>query len=736
MPPRTSKLDLTRRQFLAAGASVAVLSHLPDLLAQSTTAVPEEIWARKTRRWAQLTLAEDDAANFDLDFWLDYFRKTQSDGICFSAGGCVAYYPTEVPFHHRSAWLGQRDIVGEVVEGCRRLGMSVLLRTDPHATYEDAAQAHPEWIACASDGKPRHHWASPEMWVTCALGPYNFEFMTAVHREVMQRYKPEGIFLNRWAGSGDCFCSQCRKNFKAVTGFDLPSTDNLQDPVYRAFFHWRQQRLYECIDLWTETLRAIRPDSSMIPNNASGALIAQDSIELSKRAPMLVADRQARHGTTPPWIVGKTAKEYRATLGSKPNVSLFGVGLEEPYRWKDSVQEPAEIRIWVLEEIAHGTRPWWSKFVATLNDRRWLPVVTDVYRWAAENQRYLDYDQPIARVAIVYSQTTAWFYGGKDAQAKVEDYALGWCGMLTESRIPFEMVHERMLTPENLDRFRTLILPNIACLSDRQAQQLRVFCQSGGSIIATHETGLFNEDGSPRADFVLADLFGAHFTGKREPHMQNSYLRLGLSRTPHSPILADFQDTERIINGTSRVVVEPTAHDFVEVPLTLIPSYPDLPMEKVYPRTKDTHESQLYLRQLPKGGRVVYFPFDIDRTFNETLTHDHLRLMRNTVEWSLHEIAPVECSGPGFVDMTAWRNTNAVVVHIVNLTNPMMMKGPFRDFFAIGAQTLTLRLPELKNAREAKLLTAKKTVPLRRIGDAVTLEIAGVLDHEVIAIDL
>jgi hypothetical protein len=730
------KIDLTRRKFIAAGAAVTILPRVSAVVAQEIIPTPNETWARKTKRWAQLTLAENDASNFDLDFWLDYLRQTKSDGICFSAGGCVAYYPTEVPFHHRSAWLGKRDIVGEVVEGCRRQGMSILLRTDPHATYDDAATAHPDWIACTADGKPRRHWASPEMWVTCALGPYNFEFMTAVHREIMLRYKPEGIFLNRWDGSGDCFCSHCRENFKRSTGLDIPATENPTDHAHQAFIRWRQERLYDCIDRWNATIRAIRSDSSMIPNNASGALIAQDAVELSRRAPMLVADRQARHGTVAPWIVGKTAKEYRATLGTKPNVSLFGVGLEEPYRWKDSVQENAEIRIWVLEEMAHGTRPWWSKFAATLHDRRWLPAVADIYNWAAANEHYLNHDKPIARVAIVYSQTTAWFYGGKDAQSNVEDYALGWCGMLTETRIPFEMVHERKLTQDDLSRFRTLILPNIACLSEKQAQQLRAFVRTGGSIIATYDTSLFREDGSQREDFALGDLFGARFTGKREPRMQNSYLQLALKDTPHSPILTGFADTERIINGVSRVVVEPTATDFAEIPITLIPTYPDLPMEKVYPRTSDTHNSQLYLRELHGGGRVAYFPFDIDRTFHETLTHDHLRLMRNVVEWSLHEAAPFECNGPGLVDATAWRDSNAVVVHLVNLTNPMTMKGPFRDFFPIGPQTITLRMPELKNAAAAKLLVANRTVQITRSGDALHIEVPGILDHEVVAIEL
>ena len=48
--------------------------------------------------------------------------------------------------------------------------MVVLARTDPHATYDDVNEAHPDWIAVDAAGRSRRHWASPEMWVTCALG--------------------------------------------------------------------------------------------------------------------------------------------------------------------------------------------------------------------------------------------------------------------------------------------------------------------------------------------------------------------------------------------------------------------------------------------------------------------------------------------------------------------------------------------------------------------------------------
>lgn len=244
-------VSLTRREFLqstaAAGTAAAFAPFSPkrfwDQADLPGGAEPVPDWASKPMRWMQLTLVEDDPGHFDPAFWLGYFRRTRSEGVCLSGGGCVAYYPTEIPLHHRSAWLGDRDVLGQLITGCRQIGLSVLVRTDPHATYDDVQAAHPDWIAVDVDGKPRRHWSSPEMWVTCAYGPYNFEFMTAVHKEIMSRYRVDGIFLNRWDGNGVCYCRHCRENFGAATGFDLPRSNSSEDPPRRAWMLWRQQRL-------------------------------------------------------------------------------------------------------------------------------------------------------------------------------------------------------------------------------------------------------------------------------------------------------------------------------------------------------------------------------------------------------------------------------------------------------------------------------------------------------------
>jgi hypothetical protein len=412
------------------------------------------------------------------------------------------------------------------------------------------------------------------------------------------------------------------------------------------------------------------------------------------------------------------------------------MGLEEPYRWKDSVQSEAEIRIYVADGIANGLRPWFTKFSGYLYDKRWLSVIEDIYNWHWRAERYLRNEAPMARVAVVYSQQTAAFYGGKDAREKVEDHLLGMYHALIEARIPFEMVHDGLLDAEHVDQFKTLILPNIAALSDEQCQQIRDYVKRGGSIVATFETSLYDQWGVRRDDFGLAELFGVEFKGKIEGPMKNSYLRIEKDplTSKYHPLLAGLEEAGRIANGIYRVHVDARTK-MPNPPLTLIPSYPDLPMEKVYPRQPKTDIPEVYLHELGKS-RIVYFPWDIDRSFWEIMNVDHGRLLRNAVEWATNEEKPVTVNGPGVLDVTIWRQKNSLTVHLVNLTNPMMMKGPYRELIPVGEQTVRLRLPKGKKAKKIQLLRSQQTSHAKEADGYLTITVPTILDHEVIAIDL
>jgi hypothetical protein len=717
---------MRRRDFLEAAAAAGASALVPGRSEPEDAAAARNPFAR-AMRWGQLAFVENDPGTYDPRFWLDYFRRTHCDAVTLSAGGVVAFYPTKVPFHRKSAWMKEgTDPFGDLAAACRKAGMIVLARVDPHAVGQDARDAHPEWIAVDDKGQPRRHWADPELWVTCGLGPRNFVDMTAIVREIAALYDVQGIFANRWAGHGQCYCESCRRSFRAASGKDLPGPSP-DDPARRDYILWRRQRLLELWDLWDAEIGKARPGARFIPNGPPG-------LKSAERAPFLAVDQQARRGLTPPWAFGRSAKEYRAVMGERPVAGLFSVGVEEPYRWKDSVQRGPEIRIWALDGIANGFRPWFVKFSAVLRDERWLKTVEDLFVWHHANERYLRNESPLARVAVVYSEQTGDFYGKAEAATKVDDHVKGMYHALVEARIPFEMVHDAFLDPQHVDRFRLLILPNVAALSDEQCRQLAAYVDRGGSLLATFETSLYDETGRARPELGLRDVFGVSFAGQVDRRMQNSYLALNREASGRfHPLLAGLEDAPRIVNSVQRVHVRPLAE--FPSPLTLIPSYPDLPMEQVFPRVPNTGERQVYLREIGRS-RVVYFPGDLDRTFWEVLAPDHGRLLANAVDWAANEERPVAVSGSGLLDVAVWRQKESLTVHLVNLTNPMAMKGPFREFVPVGPLSVRLRLPQGVRARRVQLLVAGGSPAADESAGMLTVSVPSVLDHEVVAVDL
>jgi hypothetical protein len=143
----------------------------------------------------------------------------------------------------------------------------------------------------------------------------------------------------------------------------------------------------------------------------------------------------------------------------------------------------------------------------------------------------------------------------------------------------------------------------------------------------------------------------------------------------------------------------------------------------------------VYCREVGKG-RVVYFPMDLDHTFWDVLAPDHYLLLRNAVEWAADESQPLSVSGAGFLDIAYWRQKGSLTAHLVNMNNPMMMKGPYREILPAGPYTVSLALPPGAKIASVKLLESGETPKTARDGDRLNVEVPRIRVHEVVAIDL
>jgi hypothetical protein len=72
----------------------------------------------------------------------------------------------------------------------------------------------------------------------------------------------------------------------------------------------------------------------------------------------------------------------------------------------------------------------------------------------------------------------------------------------------------------------------------------------------------------------------------------------------------------------------------------------------------------------------------------------------------------------------------------VNLTNPMMMKGPIREIIPLSRQQVRIQLPQNQRVQKVKLLVAGKDVPHHQENGVITVEVPSIGLHEVVALDL
>jgi len=160
--------------------------------------------------------------------------------------------------------------------------------------------------------------------------------------------------------------------------------------------------------------------------------------------------------------------------------------------------------------------------------------------------------------------------------------------------------------------------------------------------------------------------------------------------------------------------------------LSVIAPYPAFPPEMVYTKTPKSDEPAVVLRE--RGpSRLAWFPGDIDRSYWRSDNGDLSLLLRNTIHWLLRDQQPITVTGDGVVDLFAWKTEAGHAVHILNYTNPNMLRGWFRETYPIGP--LHVRVNSIKFARARAL---RAGIPLRVKGQEI--EVPKITDYEVIAL--
>ena len=726
-------MEATRRDFaLGSAAFFAIAAAQPsEARGFDPDSIPASSWSRRFKRAIQINWNERDAEDFNLADFADFLKATHAEVTYITVSCIYMFYPSKVPDTVPSRWLKGRDMFGEACKAARANGTRIMARLSPNLLPKELAARRPDWFRRDKDGNilPNPEPIS-DLLPLCQFSDYFDNELPAIIRELLTRYPIDGVYTNGWPSADvrPCYCANCRK-------VGDPTTE-----AYRLAFQKRTE------DLWSRYATMVaeqRPDM-IFSGNLGGRLKGgnTDLSSLMEHASIFTADNQGRAAKGEnAWDVSQQCRLGYALVKGRTMINIVGgYQITGAGTWRNVTGNPQQIRQRLCQSLAAGASLWFhwlGQHQGFVEDRRWQDICKDFYNWQFVNDRHFHNIESLASVALVVSQHANRFY--KPApHTGATDALEGMYEVLVDARIPFDIVVDRDLNAATLAKYKVLVLPNLAWMSDAQIAAVRAWAEQGGSLFSSFETALYTEEGKPRPDFGFADIYhmrkAADRTGYGILHSQaggDPMLIQRLEEPARShPVTAGFRQTNWISGGNYRVPFTAEGPLY----LTHVDFYPARSPEEVYPRPAHTQDRVAVFRE-QGTSRHVYFGQDIDGCFKRTNAGDLRDILAAALAWQTRGEHPVAVMGNGLVEVFAWRTEPGYAVHMVDYTYPNFKFGPQRHLVSVGPQSIRL-VTDGKPVKAVRLLQAGTPVAFHQEGAVVEFTVPNLHQYEVAALEL
>ena len=533
-------------------------------------------------------------------------------------------------------------------------------------------RAHPDWLRVNPDGKTN---AAPN-FVNIRSGYVDWLLKQLAH--VVREYKVDGFWFDGYApGHLHTYDPATRAAFRKLSGgAEIPGAvagrgparfDVVRDPVARQYLTWHEAYFVALADRIRGTIRAENPEAVIFANHSgnrtwyypeaymgeyplrySGA-VDVSSVELywdvpgdALYQPFVYAFMQA------------VTRDRGATVWIQPQE--HGIS---------GVSSPVEIQLRGLEGPPWGVYP---EFVESTGREEYLKLHVENVK---AREAWWARSEPLPYIGIVVSDQTRTLFGNAALPLYVS-HALGAFRALMESHLPVRLLTEADLEDAELGGVRVLMMPDVACLSDRATEVVRRFVRAGGGLVASYETSLYDAAYRRRADFALGDLFHARYVASHPVTQRTEAVPLSIESA--HPVVDDPQIRAKQVTAWRNLAGPPP--DLGPLPLiasvaevepgsgsSILASYrlPDVkPSERSHPAIMASESGK---------GRVVYFAAGVDKAMFFYPDGYQRRLLANACRWAAGDaLPPAEVEGPLLL-ATTFRRQEAgkrVVVHLLN----------------------------------------------------------------------
>jgi hypothetical protein len=575
-------------------------------------------------------------------------------------------------FASKAAAARNEDYLGRYVSEAQKRHRRVFIYFNVHWYKPSFAARHPDWVQMRENGE-----ALTGVYETgtsfCVNSPWR-EWTFQVVRDLCA-YAIDGICFDGPIFFPDtCYCRSCQEKFQKLYGAKLPSKRQREGKPARDLLEFQARSLADFLHDARSVIKSINTEIAFYMNGgerggnwSTGRLnrvLVPEQDLLGSEGGFIYGDLTR----TPIWKPGVTARLLETQAAGKPRI-VFSAGSHKP--WTYSMLPEAELRLLYAQSVANAAAVWVGVTPFEF-DQPEMKALADMNRFVSSHAGYYLDTKSEATAAIVWSDVTANFYAGANAQrlegdrvaarSEVGDLNAEFSGItdaLLRAQVPFDVIDDVALEQEPLTRYAAVFLPNVACMSEKTAAALKDYVRNGGNLFATFETSKYDDIGASRNEFALADVFG-----------------IGGGRDIAGPHRWDFMKpcaTSPLLEGITREFIPcPVYHVRVSLRGCQPLLYYTQPLAGTYDAIPGISDEPALVTNRFGKGQAVYCSGDLGNAVNTFHLLEHLRLIRNTARIIAPPPVLVE-KAPSSLEIVlrSQMGNRRLLLHLINYTGEM-----------------------------------------------------------------
>lgn len=593
-----------------------------------------------------------------------------------------------------------RDLLKKYIQRAHKKGLRIILYVYP--TYPgDLERDHPDWRQLTVQNKTQATAAGMRV---CLNSPWRDWFFQQVRK--MAEFEIDGLFIDGPAiPSNACYCDSCRKKFSDETEFSsLPEKEDSSDPAWRAFVKFKCRSAASFIADAGAALKSVRPEAIIYCNASHGtrasAADARDNRLLVGCQDMLGAEGGFVFYTNPDkiplWKTAATAKIIECQAEGKPTVIFMAGDFKS---WNRYALPDGETRLMIADSVANGANIWYGiHFPFQGLDTPGGRAASETMNFLKKQEEYYKDTHSAAEIAMVCSQSTLnWYVSSADetdftraVSRKIEggfgnhsESISGFYEILLRCGVPFDVIDEEAILRHQADKYKMLILPTCACMSDALSESIRGYVREGGLLVASFDSSLFDEFGGLRKDFALADVFGASYAEGFVRMANSSYMKVKRSlpffKGLEQELVPSFCHAVKVRAGEAKIhamFLEPTLGQYKPVAAEMSPGV----LENSFGK-----------------GKCLFVPGDLGETYQGFGVPAHRLIVYNCIsKWVDPQVRLA--SSPAIVSLSVRHQPRRkrTMIHLVNycghMCRPIEKIVPLRDIQIIVRPAKKLKM--------------------------------------------